>query len=748
MSWRMSLCALGVLVLSALGQEPPTRRGGESALQLLSRFPDSRLTEFDAGRTFLVSTWDRSGGNLDGDDFRSVVAGKNILLDVRGPGEVRRISTALLGEAVRGTSVQVFIDGGDKPWGTWDVEGFFTGPFCVPRVPSTDSAGPYPTSFRPIAFQKSCRIELVSSLPEPRWGRYWQIVWTKFDAGVSVDSLPPDGGDSLARALMRRHVPRPIGKAVGKWMIRDPDEGFEFPEWDLDLEPGQEQSFAVNQSGTIERLSFEVTPHDSERLKRLRLRIFWDGAEDASIDAPIGYVLANCEAAQESVLRTPLISHLPGSGVLELPMPFAKSARIALQNRSKAQIKIKSRAAFRPQANVAGARLHATWREQRAGSPDMPTVGPKNVPVHVALDREARGQYVGLIQHVEWPFRSWWGEGDVMIWVDDDPEYPPAWHGTGNEEYFYSAWCKFVQTPFSGAISERPGDVLLHTVHRLDPIGFQDRIKVAIETVGQGPADDLIRSYRPIWGTTAFWYSDKPHPAGSTPELLPRRAHPPLVNEFTGTFEEVQARGVTRFTRDGSEPTEKSPVWDPKARFPGEHLRARTFHPHRSPSAISYVHVPEAGTPLAGQPITDLTPGESWAVFFGDFTDVPRTQNLKAVATGNETDRARIAEHVVKRGGKPVAFRTQGFFIVEKDGRYVFDLNGAQHARLTVNGRVLVAPDIDRSSSWPPCAAIDLASGAHTFVIESLIHPKVSRLTLYRAFEESERNVVPMLRRK
>lgn len=60
------------------------------------------------------------------------------------------------------------------------------------------------------------------------------------------------------------------------------------------------------------------------------------------------------------------------------------------------------------------------------------------------LDTEGKGHYVGCNLSVHHRQGSWWGEGNDMIWIDDDfqadgsTSWPPSLHGTGTEDYFES----------------------------------------------------------------------------------------------------------------------------------------------------------------------------------------------------------------------------------------------------------------------------------------------------------------------
>src|SRR5512138_2265915 len=51
------------------------------------------LPELENSHTALASTWDRSGGNADGTDFKRVEGATNIIFDAAGPGCVHRLFT-------------------------------------------------------------------------------------------------------------------------------------------------------------------------------------------------------------------------------------------------------------------------------------------------------------------------------------------------------------------------------------------------------------------------------------------------------------------------------------------------------------------------------------------------------------------------------------------------------------------------------------------------------------------------------
>ena len=89
-----------------------------------------------------------------------------------------------------------------------------------------------------------------------------------------------------------------------------------------------------------------------------------------------------------------------------------------------------------------------------------------------------RGHYIGCNLSVFHFQGSWWGEGDDMIFIDDDT-WPPSLHGTGTEDYFNHAWgMQRNAYPFHGAI-----------VHEGDVPGYA--VSYRFHVAGPGP---LLRS--------------------------------------------------------------------------------------------------------------------------------------------------------------------------------------------------------------------------------------------------------------
>jgi hypothetical protein len=182
-------------------------------------------------------------------------------------------------------------------------------------------------------------------------------------------------------------------------------------------------------------------------------------------------------------------------------------------------------------------RFHTQWRRQNPcdGLPPDEAAALSNEELqlqgqniggagnYVILDARGRGHYVGcnlsitnLRQTEQW---NWYGEGDDMIWIDQDPnEWPPRLHGTGTEDYFNTAWCptQAVSAPYHGIpLPGGPnwsGQISLYRLHIEDPVLFERSIRVTIE---HGHANKRADDY----ASTAYWYQTEPH--ASFPALPP-----------------------------------------------------------------------------------------------------------------------------------------------------------------------------------------------------------------------------------
>jgi hypothetical protein len=330
------------------------------------------------------------------------------------------------------------------------------------------------------------------------------------------------------------------------------------------VRPGQRVSLgAVEGAGCVKHIWITTMPIQPEQhdLCGLVLRMWWDGEPHPSVEVPLGDFFGVGFGLRRNFASLPLqTSPEDGRGMnCWFPMPFADGARFEIENQG-AQLRIfyfyVDYEAY-PKLEGDLARFHASWnrlpraagtaREKGYGPDDYATIekrlaGPWAEPNlsgaqnYVILDARGRGQYVGCVLNVdahERQLNDWYGEGDDMIFVDEDlddptgvPKFPPRLHGTGTEDYFNTAFCPTQEfsAPYHGltVYSGTPawpwgGKNSMYRFHVEDPIRFERAIRVTIET---GHDNALANDYSSV----AYWYQQ-----GRSEAL---RALPPLADRL------------------------------------------------------------------------------------------------------------------------------------------------------------------------------------------------------------------------
>jgi hypothetical protein len=130
--------------------------------------------------------------------------------------------------------------------------------------------------------------------------------------------------------------------------------------------------------------------------------------------------------------------------------------------------------------------LHATFRREN------PTALKRDFTIAAGLRGPGRffGCNVGIRVLPDEGF-SWYGEGEVKVFLDGDREHP-TWCGTGLEDYVGSAWGMGAHaTPLQGAplIAQAQGAAMPEFVsfyrwHDPDPICFERELRVTLQQIG------------------------------------------------------------------------------------------------------------------------------------------------------------------------------------------------------------------------------------------------------------------------
>jgi Protein of unknown function (DUF2961) len=279
--------------------------------------------------------------------------------------------------------------------------------------------------------------------------------------------------------------------------------------------------------GEISHIWFTIADNEPYHLKRIVLRIYWDGEQNPSVEAPIGDFfglgLGDYQNWQSELLSVGSVKALNSF----FPMPFAHHARITVTNEGEQPIvalyyNIDYRTYNHPLPPDT-LYFHAQYRQSqpnRGWTTDWKSNGDPQVNDKVNLDgkdnyvwfeAKGHGQYVGVTMSVLQNQDMWWGEGDDMFFIDGVEK--PSIVGTGSEDYFLGAW-DFGGEPFSYQLYGAPvvgtefagSRSSVYRFHLDSPIPFSKSFKATIE---HGHANARSDNYYSV----AYWYQAEPHEA-------------------------------------------------------------------------------------------------------------------------------------------------------------------------------------------------------------------------------------------
>ncbi len=281
--------------------------------------------------------------------------------------------------------------------------------------------------------------------------------------------------------------------------------------------------------GTITHLWMTIASEEDLVLKKLVLRMFWDGEASPSVEAPVGDFFGLGLGEYVTFSSIPLVVAPDRALNAFFPMPFREHASITVTNEGKLPVRalyssVDYRALSHPLPDDT-LYFHAQYRQAtpcaavRGNGRNL--LGTDN---YTWLEASGRGHFVGVTMSIVENSNGWWGEGDDMFFVDG--EKTPSIQGTGTEDYFLGAW-DFGGKAFSegsfGAPKvgpERAGSRWsLYRFHLDSPIPFTTKLRATIE---HGNANDRGDDDSSV----AYWYQDEPHapfpPLPPVEERLPR----------------------------------------------------------------------------------------------------------------------------------------------------------------------------------------------------------------------------------
>jgi hypothetical protein len=310
------------------------------------------------------------------------------------------------------------------------------------------------------------------------------------------------------------------------------------------VQPGERVVLAdVAGPGVLRRIWLTV-PGRVETLRGWVVRMYWDGQDWPSVEAPLSDFFG-LPFARQVPFESALFSNPEGRSFnCFVPMPFRKRALLTITNESPSEALL-----FYDVDATVGDDLppdtgyfHARYRREN------PTTPKRDFEILPRL--LGRGRYLGAnvgVRTTEHRRPLWFGEGELKVFLDDDRERPTL-VGTGTEDLVGSAWGlgRFDHL-YQGAplTEEKDGVWGFYRYHVPDPVYFARSVRVTLQQIAGGsvaqlrglPEDrrpELVRTHRAFeppaapgaddpstWENfespqdvcaTAYWYQTLPSP--------------------------------------------------------------------------------------------------------------------------------------------------------------------------------------------------------------------------------------------
>lgn len=475
------------------------------------RLPESRSALV---RSYGSSSTDPTWANADSGQFHGMYNGEFIMLDARGPGMIDRIHMTTSYQVDRqATRLKIYFDDEVSPRVNLSFEEFFSGkasPFLAPLVGDFNvSIGGF-FSYVPIPFAR--RIIVTISRPE-----YFYNIGYHLDSSGAIDrSFSMNDPHAPLATLFQRAGLDPIATPLlqEEKVIKIDQLKKGATREVLNLVGPKEIStlrFSVSGIGHKD----ESTNPQLKALKETWLHIYWDDESVPSVSAPLSYIFG--VGSSNGKVRSMAFGFDAGEGYLYLPMPFAHSSRLVLENRStkalkniKLKVKLRNHLAdFSSGTEILP--FHVTYQE---------SITTRGNDVSF-LETEGHGHVVGVVYNFNGISQLL--EGDERVYIDGDAS--PAIQGTGTEDFFNVGWywsrclmqpdCTYpwheeLTLPTHGMVGQKTAYRLFVT----DAVVFHSSIKFHIE---HGPlnndtlpeADWMKETLNIPVSSAMFWYGRK-----------------------------------------------------------------------------------------------------------------------------------------------------------------------------------------------------------------------------------------------
>lgn len=276
------------------------------------------------------------------------------------------------------------------------------------------------------------------------------------------------------------------------------------------VQPGETKTLMdVKGSGIVQRFWMSGTiGNNKEQRRAVRIDMYWDGSKKPAVSAPIGDFFGTAHGLLFPFESKLFLSPEGRSFNSNVKMPYKKSAFITITNESSSEVWFWYDINYLEVDKLPKNTLyfHAYWNR------DIKTELGKD---YVILPKvKGSGRYIGTNIGViggEAYRGSWFGEGEVKIYLDGDKDGPTL-VGTGTEDYIGTGWGQgeYANQYVGSVISNEENDIYaFYRFHLEDFVYFNEDCKVTIQQMGNSSKPKMKQMVDKGGEVQPVWFLDK-----------------------------------------------------------------------------------------------------------------------------------------------------------------------------------------------------------------------------------------------
>ena len=255
----------------------------------------------------------------------------------------------------------------------------------------------------------------------------------------------------------------------------------------VDFKNGTQQVLAevTGASGMVRRIWVTINDRSPQMLRGLKLDMYWDGATEPAVSSPIGDFFSQ-GLGRMTAFQSALFSNPEGRSFnCAIPMPFKTGMKVVATNESGKDLELFFYDVDYTLGDILPEDMlyfHAYYRREN------PTEMREDYTILPGVEGKGRylGCNIGVIPNTDLYFRSWWGEGEVKVYLDGDADYPTI-AGTGTEDYIGTGWGQGQYAMLYQGCHIADTEDFVYNFYRLhipDPVYFHEEARVTIQQIG------------------------------------------------------------------------------------------------------------------------------------------------------------------------------------------------------------------------------------------------------------------------